>query len=53
LNDDVKAMLSHRKSYAFTKKRVRKVIFSYPFSVFCLLFSPILSFFVDMIFIKQ
>ena len=46
-------MLSHSKSYAFTKKRVRKVIFSHPFSVFHPSFSPILSFFVDMILIKQ
>ena len=46
-------MLSHGKSYAFTKKRVRKVIFSHPFSVFHPLFSPRLSFFVDMILIKQ
>ena len=52
-NDDEKAMLSHGKSYAFTKKRVRKVIFPHPFSVFCLLFSPRLSFFVDLILIKQ
>ena len=46
-------MLSHSKSYAFTKKRVRKVIFSHPLSVFHPSFSPILSFLINMILIKQ
>ena len=46
-------MLSHRKVIAFTKKRVRKVVFSYPFSVFHPSFSPRLRFLVNMILIKQ
>ena len=52
-NDDEKAMLLHGKVIAFTKKRVRKVVFSYPFSVFCPSFSPRLRFLVNMILIKQ
>ena len=52
-NDDEKAMLLHRKVIAFTKKRVRKVVFSYPFSVFHPSFSPISRFLVNMILIKQ
>ena len=46
-------MLSHGKSYAFMKKGARKVDFSRPLIVFYASFSPILRFFVDMIFIKQ
>ena len=46
-------MLSHCKVIAFTKKRVRSHWFLHPFYVFKTSFSPILSFFVDMILIKQ
>ena len=46
-------MLSHCKVIAFTKKRVRKVVFPHPFSIFQASFPPRLSFFVDMILIKQ
>ena len=52
-NDIVKAMLSHCKVIAFTKKRVQKVVFSHPLSVFCPSFSPGLHFLPDMILIKQ
>ncbi len=42
-------MLLHRKVIAFTKKRVRKVVFSRPFAVFYVLFSPGLHFLVNKI----
>ena len=46
-------MLSHGKSYAFTKKRVRNHWFSPPFSIFYPSLSPRFHFFVDLILIKQ
>ena len=42
-------MLLHRKVIAFTKKRVRKVIFSRPLAGFYVLFSPGLHFLVNKI----